>query len=375
MRIGINLMHLSRHEAGVAGYARSLVKALLGWGRAHTFLLYGRSRFLKELRSNNVTLRPVRFLPDNRWFRIIGEQFVVGGDIRLRRPDVFHWPDYSRSLFAPLAGSVVTVHDLAFLRLDNIYDPWRRLYKKIMARVSIRRAEAVIAVSENTASDLTELLHIPRERISVVPNGVDAIFQQLPSSMCEDYRARRLGGIGPFILFVGTMEPRKNVERLLEAYNMLPGMGVSGVHLVLAGQRGWQSEQIVNAIRKGIAAGSVHWLGYVPKEELPMLYNLCRIFVYPSLYEGFGFPPLEAMACGAPVITSANSSLSEVSGDAALLVNPLDVEAMAGAMATLLHDGARSDNARLRGLERSRAYKWEETARLTMDVYQKVCCR
>jgi glycosyltransferase involved in cell wall biosynthesis len=375
MRIGINLMHLSRNEAGVAGYARSLVRALLEGGRAHTFILYGRSSYLKHFQSHNVTLRPVRFLPDNRWFRILWEQFAIGGDVRFRGSDVFHWPDYTRSLIAPVPGSVVTVHDLAFLRLNTIYYPGRRLYKKIMARVSIRRAEAVIAVSENTARDITELLFIPRERITVIPNGIDGIFQQLHTNICEEYRTRRLGGIGPFILFVGTMEPRKNVTRLLEAHGMLQEMGVNGIPVVLAGQRGWKSEPIINAIQKGMASGSVHWLGYVPREELPILYNLCRIFVYPSLYEGFGFPPLEAMACGAPVITSENTSLSEVSGDAAMLVNPLDAGALARAMATLLEDGSLRDNMRHRGLKRAREYKWEETARLTMDVYQKVCRR
>ena len=373
MRIGINLMHLSRYEAGVACYARNLVRALLASERTHSFILYGRKRYLDQFQGPNVKLKSVSFLPDNRWFRILWEQIAVGGDVRFRGPDVFHWPDYSRSLLAPGPRSIGTVHDLAFLRLHNIYDPGRRFYKKIMAKVSISRAEAIIAVSENTARDVTELLGIPRPRITVIPNGIDSMFQQLDADTCEEYRTRRLGGIGPFIFFVGTMEPRKNVMRLLEAHGMLQKMGLKGIPLVLAGQRGWKSEQIVDAIQKGMAAGSVYWLGYVPRDELPILYNLCRIFVYPSLYEGFGFPPLEAMACRAPVITSENSSLSEVAGDAALLVDPLDVGALAQAMATLLEDRTMRDNMRQRGLERACKYKWDETARLTMDVYRKVC--
>lgn len=373
MRIGINLMHLSRHEGGVACYARSLVRALLAVGKTHTFILYGRKRYLEHFQSTNVQPRSITRLPENRWFRILWEQFAIGIDVRYRGPDIFHWPDYSLSLLAPRPRSIVTIHDLAFLKLHDIYDPGRRLYKKIMAKLSISRAEAIIAVSENTARDITELLSIPRQRIHVIPNGIDSIFQQLHYDICEEYRTRRLGGIEPFILFVGTLEPRKNVLRLLEAHRMLQKMGVKRIPLVLAGHRGWKSEQIVNTIREGMAEGSVHWLGYVPRDELPILYNLCRIFVYPSLYEGFGFPPLEAMACGAPVITSRNSSLSEVAGDAALLVDPLDVEALASTMARLIEDRALRDQMRHKGLEHARKYNWEETARLTMDVYQKVC--
>ncbi len=372
MRIGINLMHLSTHEAGVACYARSLVQALLASEGADTFILYGRKCYLEHFRRANLQLKPVRFLPDNRWFRILWEQLAIGGAIRVGGPDVFHWPDYSRALLAPGSRSVVTVHDLAFLRLDHIYDPGRTLYKRVMAKVSISGAKAIIAVSDNTARDITELLGIPQERINSIPNGIDSHFRQLPVDICEEYRKRRLGGMGPFILFVGTMEPRKNVMRLLEAHDMLPKIGVKGIPLVLVGHRGWKSEQIVKAIQNGMTKGSVYWLGYVPREELPILYNLCRIFVYPSLYEGFGFPPLEAMACGAPVITSDNSSLSEVAGDVALLIDPLDVEALARAMARLLEDYTLRENMHHRGMEHARKYKWEETARRTIEVYRKV---
>ncbi|MBW2148600.1 MAG: glycosyltransferase family 4 protein [Deltaproteobacteria bacterium] len=374
MRVGINLLHLSTHEAGVACYARSLVRALLASEGVDAFILYGRKRHIEHFRRANVQLRSVRFLPDNRWFRILWEQLAMGGAIRVRGPDVFHWPDYSRSLLAPGARSVVTVHDLAFLRLNHIYDQGRTLYKRLMAKVSVSGARAIIAVSENTARDITELLGIPRARINPIPNGIDSDFRQLPPHVCEEYRKRRLGGIGPFILFVGTVEPRKNVMRLLEAHEIMQKMGIKGIPLVLAGRQGWKSEQIVKAIQKGMAKGSVCWLGYVPREELPILYNLCRIFVYPSLYEGFGFPPLEAMACGAPVITSDNSSLSEVTGDAALLIDPLDAEALAGAMARLIEDHALRDSMHSRGIEHAGKYRWEETARRTIEVYRKVNC-
>jgi len=252
--------------------------------------------------------------------------------------DVLHCTTYYGPV-RPRTPTVVTVHDLALWRHPEAFGRWTRAYvPRIVPRV-VRSARRVIAVSEFTAGELEVLLGIPRSRIDVVPNGVDPVFH--PDGPRAD---------GDYVLAVGTLEPRKNLERAIEAAERL------GVELRVAGAKGWGGIAVRGA--------NVRWLGRVGDDELARLYRGARCFVYPSLYEGFGIPVLEAMACGVPVVTSRGGATEEVAGGAAILVDPLDVADIAAGMERALA-GPRET-----GIERARSFSWDESARLTQQVYE-----
>jgi glycosyltransferase involved in cell wall biosynthesis len=257
---------------------------------------------------------------------------------RRERVDVLHCPGYRAPLRAPMPV-VVTVHDLAVLRYPEVFPRWSRTYSRATLRPILRNAARVIAVSELTKRDLVELLAVPDERIRVVPNAVDAVFSP------EGPRAE-----GDYVLAVGTLEPRKNLPRLVEAMRGLD------LELRVVGPRGWG----------GVAVRS---LGYVPDDELARLYRGAACLAYPSLYEGFGIPVLEAMACGTPVVTSAGSAMAEVAAGAAVLVDPLDPDAIAAGIREAIE---RRDELSRAGVERARAFTWDAAAALTADVYREL---
>jgi glycosyltransferase involved in cell wall biosynthesis len=260
----------------------------------------------------------------------------------LSRPDLLHCTTYYGPV-RPRIPTVVTVHDLAVLRHPETFPRWTRLYVPRVLPHVLRAARRVIAVSEFTASELEALLGVPREKIRVVPNGVDASFTP------DGRRAE-----GAYVLTVGTLEPRKNLARAIEA------AALAGVELRVVGARGWG----------GVAASgpNVKWLGEVDDPELARQYRGSLCVVYPSLYEGFGIPVLEAMACGAAVVTSCGGATEEVAGDAAVLVDARDPAAIAAGIEQAI---ARRVDLRERGLERARAFSWDDTASRTHAVYEE----
>jgi len=262
---------------------------------------------------------------------------------------------------------VVTVHDLSFLLYPETFRPAQRLYQSTLARWTARHAERVITVSESTRADVVRLFGVPEGRIVVVHNGVDEAFRPYPPGVVEAFR-REKALPERFLLCVATLEPRKNIVRLLEALARVPG----APPLVLCGGKGWYYDTIFAAIERLGLNGRVQMPGYIPAAELPLWYNAASWFIYPSLYEGFGLPALQALACGTPAIVSQASALPEVVGDAALLLDPLDVEAMAGALAHALADADLAAALRHRGLERARQFTWTRTAEETVAVYRAV---
>jgi glycosyltransferase involved in cell wall biosynthesis len=233
--------------------------------------------------------------------------------------------------------------------------------------MSVRRARRVIAVSESTKNDLVKIYGISPAKIDVVHNGVDASFQPLPADQVASFRQqKRLPD--RFILFVGTLEPRKNIVRLIEAYAMLPK---ERPPLVLVGGKGWFYDEIFARVEELELTGDVRFAGFVPAEELPLWYNAADLFVYPSIYEGFGLPALEAMACGTAVITSTASSLPEVVGEAGQLVDPADTDAMANAMAQVLAKSDLQQEMIAAGLAQAAGFSWHNAARGTVDSYRR----
>jgi glycosyltransferase involved in cell wall biosynthesis len=261
---------------------------------------------------------------------------------RARRADVLHCPTYRGPVHARLPV-VVTVHDLAVFRMPEAFPAWTRRYSRAIVPRVLRAARRILAVSEFTASELERLLGISRQSVHVVPNAVEAPFTP------EGPRAG-----GDYVLAVGTLEPRKNLARAIAAAQAL------GIELRVVGAGGW------GGVR---AAGSgVSWLGEVSDEELARQYRGAQCLVYPSLYEGFGIPVLEALACGTPVVTSAGGGTGEVAGNAAVLVDPNDVGAIADGVRDAI---ARRAELRAAGIERARAFSWDESARLTIEAYRE----
>jgi glycosyltransferase involved in cell wall biosynthesis len=304
----------------------------------------GTARYIRNLQQR-LDVRPVAFggageasvLARELWwypFRLS----ALGGDT-----DVLHCTTYYGPL-RPRVPTVVTVHDLAVFRHPETFPRWTRSYVPTVVPRVLRAARRVIAVSEFTAAELESLLHVPRDKIHVVPNAVDETFT--PDGPHAD---------GEYVLAVGTLEPRKNLACAIEAAALI------GVELRVVGARGWGGVEARGA--------NVQWLGEVDDDELARQYRGARCVVYPSFYEGFGLPVLEAMACGAAVVTSAGGATGEVAGDAAVLVDPLDVAAIAAGLEDAI---ARREELRPLGLERARCFSWDEAARLTQAVYEDV---
>ena len=280
--------------------------------------------------------------------------------------DVFHATNYLLTHPVQRAKRVVSIYDLTLICFPE-WHPAKRLRRmRLGLRVSAKAADRIIAPSRATKDDIVKHLAVDPERVAIVPGGVDPSFRPLPRAEVDAALAPLGLAFGAYLLFLGTIEPRKNIGRLLDAV-MKAGADVGP--LVLAGADGWGNDELRPRIADLARQGRVRPLGYVPEALRPPLLGGARAFLYPSLYEGFGLPPLEAMACGTPVVTSAVSSLPEVVGDAALLIDPLDVDGLAGAIRRLWNDEGLRRDLRARGLARAREFSWERTARLTLEVY------
>jgi glycosyltransferase involved in cell wall biosynthesis len=308
------------------------------------------------------------WLPTERpWARVVWEQAFQPFMAAQERLDLLHGLAFVSPLLQP-CSTIVTIHDESFALFPEFFRGANAAYLRLFTRLSCRRAARIIAVSENTRADVMRLYGVPGERVQVVPHGVDARFFPRPASEVAEFkRAHSLPD--HFILFVGTLEPRKNLVKLIEAFSNLQSR-ISNLKLILAGGKGWYYDQIFAAVERLDMQDEVIWAGYVPTDDLPLWYNSADVFAFPSRYEGFGMPLLEAMACGTPVVTSNASSLPEVAGDAALLVPPDDVGALADALARTLTDADLRQALHAKGLARAATFTWEETARRTAAVYR-----
>jgi len=300
--------------------------------------------------------------------------------------DLLHAPDFV--LPPTRARTLVTIHDLSFMVHPECAEPSMVRYLTDAVPRGLRRADAILADSEATRRDLARLLAVDPARVELVYPGVGPRFHPMPPEEVEPVR-RRLGLPDRFVLFVSTLEPRKNLVRLLEAFALVAGHksqvavlsdpvtcdlrpATCDLHLVIAGRRGWLYEDVFAAIDRLQLRERVMLLDYVHDKDLPALYNLAAAFAYPSIYEGFGIPPLEAMACGTPTITADNSSLPEVVADAAVLVSAEDVGSIASGIARVVADEALRVRLRADGPEQARQFTWEQAAKRVLACYERI---
>lgn len=296
------------------------------------------------------------------WQRVFTAERYLG-DVEVFHGTNFLAPSLRRG------RSVVTVHDLSVLLFPQ-YHPWTRVLGfRAFFGATLARADAVITVSEQTKRDLVRMMGFPESKITVIPLAANEAFHPVSQPQTEETVTRY--GLQPcrYLLHVGTVEPRKNLLRLFRAFERMSRADPQGPDLVFVGGSGWRNQEFYRAVETSPVRSRVHLMGYLPEQDLAALYSGSLATVYPSLYEGFGLPPLEAMACGAPVITSNTSSLPEVVGDAALLVDPTDVRAIEAALVRVKDDPEIRATLRLRGLQRVKQFSWDVTARRTLEVY------
>lgn len=374
MRIGIDYTSAVRQHGGIGRYTRNLVRALIGLDEQNQYVLFVADRSNRasmEQWPDNVRVR--RIPCSDRWTTFIWQRVRLPLPVQLAtgRLDLFHSPDF----VLPPAGStptLLTVHDLSFLRVPECFVPGFAHYLGQAVTRAAAKATHILADSYSTRVDLVELLKIDEARITVLYPGVEARFTPVHDPVLLRHVRATYGLPDRFILNIGTLQPRKNLVSLIEAFGQViknASPAAEDLHLVIAGTKGWQYEETLRAAAHSAVANRVHLLGFVRDDDLPALYSLASIFAFPSLYEGFGLPVLEAMACGVPVVTGDNSSLPEVAGRAALLIDVKNQDAIAEALLRLVSDCALRAKLEEAGIEQSRAFTWERAARQLKEVY------
>ncbi len=380
MRIAIDYNAALRQHAGIGRYTRELVRAFSQLQSDDELVLFYAAHDLppdhsgmRELRQLQAKFSQVRAVPiplSERWLTIIWQRARL--PIALERwtgpVDLIHAPDF---VLPPVAAAsmVLTVHDLSFRTHPATAHPSLRRYLDRAVPRSLACAMHVLVDSRHTKRDLQHLMGIPNSKVSVLYPGVGKEFKrETDTSRLEEVRVK-YALPEQFLFFVGVLEPRKNLLRLMEAYEQVlydTGSTPSDLQLVLAGKPGWMSDLI---IARAQSTPGVRLLGFIDDSELPALYTLATATVYPSLYEGFGFPPLESLACGTPVVVSNTSSLPEVVGDVGVYVDPLDVRGIAAGIARLISDVQLAAALRRRGPEQAAGFTWERAAMQLQEVY------
>ena len=374
MRIGLDGFPLAAPKTGVGHYTFELARALSILSPGDHFELISPSGFSGAVAAEvesipNLRLVHVRTnMITRRWWGI-----GLPGYIRRAGLQLFHGTNYE----VPLLNrkrTVVTVHDLSvFLHADKHETRIARRARRRLP-VMLRSAGMVITATQAIRQEIAARFKTNAQRIAVTPYAPRQIFQPLPADECARAR-QRLGVDENFILYVGTIEPRKNLVTLVRAFAQILQQTSFRPQLVIAGGEGWMMDEFHELISKADLGDRIHFTGYVDDEDLVALYSSCRVFVYPSVYEGFGLPPMEAMACGAPVIAGDIPVLRETLADSALLVEPLDANSLANAIVSVLGD--ENERLRLSTLSRQRAeqFSWSETARMTLEVYKQVLAK
>jgi len=369
LRIAIDAHSVGTGLGGNESYATNLIEALAEIDQTNRYTLYVTKREAVERFGNrwpNFLVRST--LPHTPLIRI---PLTLSAELRRNPVDVLH-VQFTAPPFSP-CPVVVSIHDLSFEHLPQTFK-WRsRKQLRITVRRTARQASQVIALSEYARNDIVRTYEVSSDKISVIPLAAGDHFRPIRDEE-ELQRVRQTYGIeGEYMLSVGAIQPRKNLGRLVAAYSHLRGAKPEGKlpKLVLAGKCAWLYDETLRAIKELELSDSIILTGYVPESDLPALYSGALCFIYPSYFEGFGLPPLEAMQCGVPVIVGDRTSLPEVVGDAGVLVDPFDVNALAAAIERVVSDSNLRAKLSVQGLARAKLFEWRETARQTLAVYQK----
>jgi len=367
VRIAIDARKL--HDYGIGTYVRNLVHWLSKTEDRHTYVLLCRPDDVEALRGLGPRFEP---LPERAGNYSVREQLSIPLVLARARVDLFHAPHY---VVSPLTRVpfVVTIHDCIHLRFPQ-YLPNRAAvrYARTMMASSARRSRRILTVSQASKQDIQNYLRVPADKVEVIYNALDERLATPPTE-AEMTRVRQRYQLdAPFILYTGNIKPHKNLDRLIEAYALMRRQGVVDAKLLLIGDEVSKYPNLRRLVHRYQLHPHVRFFGFVSDEMLAILYRLATVFVFPSLYEGFGLPPLEAMAAGTPVITSNVSSLPEVVGDAAVLIDPHDAGALAHAMARVIGDPALRADLVARGHQRVQAFSWQRSVARVREVYEEL---
>jgi len=367
VRIAIDARKL--RDFGVGTYVRNLLRHLARLDASTEYVVFCHREDAATIDELGENFRAVTEAAGGYSVR---EQFAVPLALRRERACLFHAPHYVLPLLTP-CRSVVTIHDCIHLRFPQ-YLPNRLgyAYARGSMWVAAHRSARVLTVSEASKRDILDYFRIPESKVTVIHNAIDERFHEEPPAdevvrVSERYQLK-----DPFILYAGNIKPHKNLERLIEAFHIIRRGDLEQVKLLIIGDEISKYARLRRTVHRYKLHKHVRFFGFVPDATLAILYRLARVFVFPSLYEGFGLPPLEAMASGTPVITSNVSSLPEVVGDAAMLIDPYEPEAIAGAMRRVLVDDRLRDDMRERGLARAREFSWGRSVQRVRDIYADV---
>ena len=366
MRIGIDARLVYYSQAGISQYTLRLIQRLAEIDRENEFII------LQSRKDKHIIVDKPNFKRVSLWtpshHRL--EQYSLRAEIAGIGLDVLHSPDFIPP-FRRNCKSIITIHDLAFLLYPHFLTrESARYYGQIDQ--AVKRADHIIAVSESTKQDTIHLLGAPEHKITVIYESANPIYRPVNDQEIIRQTKSKYHITGDFILFVSTIEPRKNLPTLLKAYRQLLDSYKAEVKLAVVGRRGWLSEEVFTLVDELRLTDDILFLGRVPVEDLLHLYNTAQLLVQPSFYEGFGLPPLEAMACGTPVVVSNVSSLPEVVGDAGLLVDPENASEITVAIWRVLTDETLREDLIAKGFKRAQCFSWEKTALQTLELYRRV---
>ena len=372
MRIGINALPLSRLQAGVARVIWSVIEELRKIDSENYYYLYSDRDFELPWECDHWRKRissPVPFLPGTLWLQTVGRRMIIRD-----RLDLFWGTVDLLPLGLPSAvAKLLTIHDLSWPLHSEIASLFHRCMFWLFFEKSTQQAHRIIAVSQSTASDLRRVFSVPDSKIKVIHNGVSPAYRPQDRRAAAEYVANKYGVSEDYILTVGTIVPHKNLITLVQALKILRGSGKLSFQLLVVGAQGGKVSSFLKAVQSaGLTDHDIRLLGFVPDEDLPMLYSGSRLFVLPSLHEGFGLPLAEAMACGVPVIASNTSSVPEVVGDAALLVPPTHPEAFVEAILRVIGDDNLRRTMMGTGLRQAAGFNWDSTARHYLDCMRSV---
>lgn len=368
MIIGIDASRAtSNAPTGTEIYSRELIRALIALDRKNQYWLYTRERVPRDFFVSPFAIRHSLFAIRAIPFPRVWTHARLSFEMLMRAPEVLWVPAHVLPLVHP-RRSFVTIHDLGQAHFPDAHPPMQRAYHNAAVWWSTRAALHIFADSESTRDDLARFFRVPLEKISVVYPAYDAQLYQPIRDAAKIEKTRAKYRVGKdYILAIGTIHPRKNYARLIEAFGKLQ---IANCELVIVGKRGWLSSEIFKRVEKSNLQSLISILDYVPANDLPALISGARVFAFPSLYEGFGLPILEAHACGAPVVCAMTSALPEAAGDAALFFDPLDVDALAGALERAWTDDALREKLIARGFQNVKRFSWEVSARQILRVFQ-----
>jgi len=374
MRIAIDARTIEAERTGLGEYVQELVRGLGRIAPHHRYLLFGREGMvppmvpLVDTLQPNVEYRSTKATPSDRYRRDFWENIVLPRALGRWNADLFHSPAWLLPLRPMSRATVITIHDTTHFKFPGMHNRLIGYRFRLRATRSVALADAIIAISESTKRDIIGQFRVDEERVVVVHNGVNERFSPEPDS---DGPARllRLGVREPYILSVGTLEPRKNHLGLIHAFEHI-AEEYPDVDLVLAGRPGWLYEPILQAVERSPYQRRIRLLHYVSDDDLPELYRRAQVMAYPSFYEGFGSPPLEALASGTPVLTSRCSSLPEVVGDAAVLVDPNRIDEISQGLSALISNPGLRQKHRAAGLQQASRFSWSRAAAQTLGVYE-----